>query len=552
MLSHRLHSPNMRLNAYNGDKWGNKGDSNGVNQSNCLSLPSQLKSRLSQRFQAIVRSTTNEPIQCQHNPPGKERDRRNQSNSDDNSEELAHFASHGTHGIVDLGASMSVIGENQFKELCKSLPPAVLHAMKEAPCQVSFRFGNNSTVNGTRAIYFPVGSKWIKVVIVPTNTPFLIANSVFRNLRAVIDTAKGEVLFQEIGIRVPMKLSERKLFQIDLLDLLKNPCSHQGAEVMFSESTGQVLSPRSEKSHDAACQESPPCTDQHVLTSAENQLLSRLSKSPRGFPVCVSPAHHGPDTTRTGLWRSDRSPEATERQGVRRPKRDPHHHGNDFEGAPRREDRVWKGAHWQALPRHDNRDQIPGLVHGELSTQSQASPCEVPALHSTLAGQPRESRACGEARHAKGQSQAPAHGDECSDRAGFGRRSVGSTACREPCGDGRDAKPHGPDGDCPPGSPRASEAHQSESNSLKEHLTPEHPVPPMLMADMCETWNHIFHTKPNDVEYRVGDNDVGETSCIAETPIGLLKKCGGILPKGDISRLTNASTMPCRPLRSVL
>ena len=137
---------------------------------------------------------------------------------------------------------MSVIGENQFKELCKSLPSAVLHAMKEAPCQVSFRFGNISTVNGTRAIYFPVGSKWIKVVIVPTNTPFLIANSVFRNLRAVIDTAKGEVLFQEIGIRLPMKLSERKLFQIDLLDLLKNPCSHQGADVMLSEDTGQVLS----------------------------------------------------------------------------------------------------------------------------------------------------------------------------------------------------------------------------------------------------------------------------------------------------------------------
>jgi hypothetical protein len=52
----------------------------------------------------------------------------------------------------------------------------------------------------------------------------------------------------------------------------------------------------------------------------------------------------------------------------------------------------------------------------------------------------------------------------------------------------------------------------------------------MLMADMCETWHNIFHTKPNDVEYRVGDNDVGETSCIAETPIGLLLKCGGILP----------------------
>ena len=71
MISHRLYSPNMHMNANNGDKWDNRGDYNGVSQSSRLSLPSMLKSRLSQRFQAIVRSTTNEPIQCQHNPPGQ-------------------------------------------------------------------------------------------------------------------------------------------------------------------------------------------------------------------------------------------------------------------------------------------------------------------------------------------------------------------------------------------------------------------------------------------------------------------------------------------------
>ena len=424
--------------------------------------------------------------------------------------------------------------------------------MKEAPCQVSFRFGNNSTVNGTRAIYFPVGSKWIKVVIVPTNTPFLIANSVFRNLRAAIDTAKGEVLFQEIGIRVPMKLSERKLFQIDLLDLLKNPCSHQGAEVMFSECTGQVLSTRSEENHDAACQKSPPCTESHVSTPAENQLQSRLSKSQIGFPVSVSPAQHGPDTDRTGLWRPDRSPEATEHQGVRGHKRDSLHPGNDLERASGREDRVWKGTHWQALPRHDHRDQIHGLVHGELSTQSQASPCEVHALHSTLAGQPRESRACGKVHLAKGQSQASAHGDACSDRTGFGRRSVGSIVHREQCGDGRDAQPHGPDGDCPPGSPRAPEAHQSESNSLKKHQTPEHPVPPMIMADMCESWHNIFHAKPNNEENRVGNNDVGEDILYSRETNWVAHEMWRHFAKKGIYPDTNASTMPCRSLRSVL
>ena len=102
--------------------------------------------------------------------------------------EYAHFASQGMCGIVDLGASLSVIGENQFRDLCKNLPRCVLKRMKEAPCSVNFRFGNDSTVHGRRAVYIPLKEWWLKIVVVPSNTPFLIANnSVFRALEAVID-----------------------------------------------------------------------------------------------------------------------------------------------------------------------------------------------------------------------------------------------------------------------------------------------------------------------------------------------------------------------------
>eukprot|EP00435_Cladocopium_sp_Y103_P026639 s2448_g6.t1 len=60
------------------------------------------------------------------------------------SSEVVYFASHGTQGIVDLGASMSVIGQKQFDELCSALPVSVKHSMKESPCAISFRFGNDS------------------------------------------------------------------------------------------------------------------------------------------------------------------------------------------------------------------------------------------------------------------------------------------------------------------------------------------------------------------------------------------------------------------------
>ena len=143
--------------------------------------------------------------------------------------DYARFVSHGTHGIVDSGASMSVIGESQCKQLCQVLPRHVKRAMKEAPCSVSFRFGNDSAVIGQRAVYFPVGHRWIKVVIiVPTNTSFLIANSVFRSLGAIIDVAGACIRFQELGRTVPIHLTDRKLFRLDLLDRLQNeeqPCA---------------------------------------------------------------------------------------------------------------------------------------------------------------------------------------------------------------------------------------------------------------------------------------------------------------------------------------
>ena len=71
-------------------------------------------------------------------------------------EESIHFVSQGAEGIVDLGASLSVIGEGQFQELCSHLPKTFQQLMKTAPCDISFRFGNDSTVRGKKAVYIPL------------------------------------------------------------------------------------------------------------------------------------------------------------------------------------------------------------------------------------------------------------------------------------------------------------------------------------------------------------------------------------------------------------
>ena len=138
----------------------------------------------------------------------------------ENVEEGVNVVTSGSFGIVDLGASMSVIGENSWKNLFNQMPPTVQQQIRQAPCTVSFRFGNDSVVQGNQAVYIPIGRYWLKLIIVPSNTPFLIANSVFRKLGAVIDTESNLIHFRKLSCSIRISLSERKLYLLDLLDLI--------------------------------------------------------------------------------------------------------------------------------------------------------------------------------------------------------------------------------------------------------------------------------------------------------------------------------------------
>ena len=63
------------------------------------------------------------------------------------SSEVACFASHGSFGIVDLGASQSVIGHRQLAQVLESIRPDIRSLIREAKCDTVFRFGNSSTVH---------------------------------------------------------------------------------------------------------------------------------------------------------------------------------------------------------------------------------------------------------------------------------------------------------------------------------------------------------------------------------------------------------------------
>ena len=66
-------------------------------------------------------------------------------------------ATTGATGIVDLGASQTVVGEHQVKELLSSLPEEIQHQVQRTSCHLTFRFGNQQTLTSRHALLLPLG-----------------------------------------------------------------------------------------------------------------------------------------------------------------------------------------------------------------------------------------------------------------------------------------------------------------------------------------------------------------------------------------------------------
>lgn len=131
-----------------------------------------------------------------------------------NEADVAMFVSHGPFGIVDLGASQSIIGRQQVDALLSCLPEEVKTKVREIPCSTTFRFGNSSTVNCRHALLIPLSRWLVKICVVDSQTPFLISNNVFRTLGAsILDTAQDTVSFAELGFSMKLSLSEKKLYR---------------------------------------------------------------------------------------------------------------------------------------------------------------------------------------------------------------------------------------------------------------------------------------------------------------------------------------------------
>ena len=124
------------------------------------------------------------------------------------------FASHGSFGVVDLGASKTVIGNNHLSELMQSFDDATRDRLQRCPCRMHFRFGNQGILSSEQALVVPIGALKVKIAIVPGNTPFLISNAFLRGLQAVVDTHNQCLRSPLLKQDVPLVLSPRGLLTV--------------------------------------------------------------------------------------------------------------------------------------------------------------------------------------------------------------------------------------------------------------------------------------------------------------------------------------------------
>ena len=233
------------------------------------------------------------------NPPIKFRCRqplRNDSTSEPLPEPISEdpvlFATHGSHGVVDLGATKTVIGSNHVAELIKSLHPKIRNQLSRCPCQVTFRFGNHGTLKSEQALVVPLQGLNLKIAIVPGSTPFLISNTLLRAFEAVIDVEKHVMWSKKFHQEYPLQLTSKGLFLIDLNVLAANtahPVSTKPAETHVAETNLPKSSLPPSKIRSVSFQDAQQKnTDQRDLADAPVVGSKTLKSSP--VPVSIQPS----------------------------------------------------------------------------------------------------------------------------------------------------------------------------------------------------------------------------------------------------------------------
>lgn len=162
-----------------------------------------------------------------------------------NQEEISCFATHDTWGIIDTGATKTVIGSRYIKEFLEGIHPTYRKKIRRGSCQVTFRFGNQGTLQAHQCLVIPVGKLWLKIASVPGATPLLLSNTLLRALGASVDTKHNRLVTTEPPMDISLRITDKGLYLLDVNELIKGseqqiPCANPEAETFVQTDLNEV------------------------------------------------------------------------------------------------------------------------------------------------------------------------------------------------------------------------------------------------------------------------------------------------------------------------
>ena len=133
--------------------------------------------------------------------------------------------------IIDTGASRAVIGEERVPGLLESLPKDLRDLVYRARTPgVTFKFGNSSKLTSRFAILLPRRQNgWLRVEVVPGQTPFLISNPILKGLKGIIDVDEQMLHFKGHEGGIQLHPCRKNLLGVNVAELLtKSPPTKVG------------------------------------------------------------------------------------------------------------------------------------------------------------------------------------------------------------------------------------------------------------------------------------------------------------------------------------
>ena len=179
--------------------------------------------------------------------------------------------SHGACGILDTGATKTVIGSQLIRGFLGALSPGLRAQVTRGPCKVMFRFGNQGTLMSQHSMIVPLGSLRLRIAVVPGQTPLLISNTLMRVSKASINMETQQLISVHLKTPVKLELSKKGLFLINVDDLARAVRSDQRTEGMtYHVETVAASLPKGASAFDVSVEQQPELrfkTRDHDLAS---------------------------------------------------------------------------------------------------------------------------------------------------------------------------------------------------------------------------------------------------------------------------------------------